>query len=336
VLAVAPPGVSFKSDPTRNINVKLFTGYGGYSAESDLWESLLEAGLRGEPVPGLEDVTDGRGQPACWRNGGLFVFWSHECTQDWQTPGWVGRERKRLQSAEFARMFETDFVRSVGNFVHPDAWSSCVDPSLAPLPFGSDAPLYVGLDLAVKAGGDDAAIVALYPLGDKIAVALHTIWRGGKEREQDLRIAETVEPFLLNLARRYNVRMIGFDVWQSYDLLQRLANRGLPTAEVPQTHGRRGLADTILRQSVINGDLVLYDHEDLAHAADLAHAKQVGENKIFITRATRSRPIDLLIAMSNAVYAIGADGQRVTRRVVYAPEMIGGRTRHDWDVIEQL
>ncbi len=69
----------FKTDPTRLNSVRFAIGYAGYVGESDLWQGLLEGGKSGEPAPELADITND-GEPACWRNGRTFVFWSHQCS----------------------------------------------------------------------------------------------------------------------------------------------------------------------------------------------------------------------------------------------------------------
>jgi len=191
-------------------------------------------------------------------------------------------------------------VAGVGDFILPELWEALVDPEHKPLERNSPYPVYVGLDLAVKPGGDDAAVVGLYADGAKIRVAFHKVWRGGRHRTEDLRISETVKPALLEAAKRCSVGMVGADPWQSYQLLEDLRRAGLPVMEIPQTHASRGPSDTALYELARNGDLVLYPDDDLVGAAGYASAKELGNGLLFITKAGRGK-IDLLIAMSNAL-----------------------------------
>jgi hypothetical protein len=294
----------FKTDPTRLSSMKMAVGYAGY-LESDLWKEQLDRGLAGEPVPELLDIEDGRGNPACWRAGRHFTFWSHECKQPWQSPEWIESQRQSLRPAQFSRMILADFTAGVGDFIDPELWSSLVDPEHKPLERNSPYPVYIGLDLAVKPSGDDAAVVGLYPEGRKVKVGFHRIWRGGRHRTEDLRITETVKPALLEAARRCNVAMIAVDPWQSYQLIEDLRRAGLPVMEVPQTHGSRGPSDTALYELARNGDLVLYDNDELAGAASYASAKELDNGLLFITKTGRGK-IDLLIAMSNALAGLMA------------------------------
>jgi hypothetical protein len=289
----------FKTDPTRVSSMRFLIGYGGY-LESDLWKEQLDKGLAGEPVPELADIEDGRGEPACWRADRHFTFWSHECKQPWQTPEWIESQRQSLRPAQFSRMILTDFTAGVGDFVDPLLWAALVDPDHKPLERHSPYPVYIGLDLAVKPSGDDAAVVGLYADGRKVKVAFHKVWHGGRQRTEDLRIGQTVKPALLEAARRCNLAMIACDPWQSYQLIEDLRRAGLPVMEVPQTHAGRGPSDTALYELARNGDLVLYDDDELKGAAAYASAKELDNGLLFITKARRGK-IDTLIAMSNAL-----------------------------------
>jgi phage terminase large subunit-like protein len=291
----------FKNDPTRQASVKMCVGYGGY-LESELWLEILRAGM-GEPVPELAHIEDGRGAPACWRNGRQFTFWSHTCRQPWQTPEWVESQRASLRPPQFARMILADFAESEGGFLPAGVWESCVDRDLLPLMPGTGIPVYLGVDLAVKPGGDDAALLALYEHGDRIAVAFHQLWKGGKARRQDLQIGKTVKPAILAACRGYNVQGIGVDPWQMMGLAQDLARAGLPVVEVAQNHTTRALADTVLHDLARYRHLALYDDRDLVAAAGAASAKEVNNGLLYITKRGRGK-IDLLVAMSNAIFAM--------------------------------
>lgn len=293
----------FKTDPTRVSSMRFLIGYAGY-LESDLWKEQLDKGLAGEPVPELLDIEDGRGNPACWHDGRHFTFWSHECKQPWQTPEWIKSQRQSLRPNQFARMIRTDFAAGEGDFIDPELWAALVDPALLPLEPGAREPVFVGLDLGIKAHGDNCVLIGLYETrGGKIGVAFHQVWRGGRHRTEDLRISQTVKPYILQACRDYNVQVIGCDPWQSYQLIEDLRRAGIPTAEIPQTHQRRGPADTVLYQIARDGDLVLYDHPDLTGAAASASAKELGNGLLFITKTGRGK-IDTLIAMSNALLAM--------------------------------
>jgi hypothetical protein len=301
----------FKTDPTRLNSVKLAIGYAGYT-ESELWLEQLEKGLKGVPAEGLEWIVNDDGNPACWRNGRHFTFWSHVCRQPWQTDAWIASQKKSLRAAEYRRMILTQFVEGEGNFLSPDAWEALIDPEHEPLnPGNREVPVYVGLDIATKPGGDDCACVGVYPQGGKVKLAFHKIWKGGKERKHRLRLSETVQPYLLEQATFYKLAGVWFDPYQALKLTDDLRARGLRCFEVSQTHATRGPKDTALYEMAVNKELVLYDHPEIRQAAAGANARELGNGLIFLQKAGRGT-IDFLIALSNCA---DEARQRQRRRV---------------------
>lgn len=97
----------FKTDPTRQASMRLAVGYCGYKGQSKLWQDLLTDGQSGQPV--LTQITNADGQPACWRNGRTFVYWSHVCRQPWQTKSWQDEQRQVLRPADYDRMIQCQF-----------------------------------------------------------------------------------------------------------------------------------------------------------------------------------------------------------------------------------
>jgi hypothetical protein len=292
----------FKTDPTRTNSLKMAIGYAGYD-ESRLWLGLLNSGLAGEPVPELADIVNDDGQPACWRNGRTFVFWSHICRQPWQTDAWIENQRRALRPSEFARMIETRFVEGVGNFVEPSAWDDCFDVAHHLLAPGDlSVPVYVGLDLALAPGGDDCALIGVYPEYGKVKVAFHKVWKGGKARKQELKLSQTVEPFLLQAQGDYHIAGVYFDPYQAKSTAENLRRAGLRCVAIEQTHATRGPLDTALFEMIVNRELVLYDDPDLRQCARNANAKELGNGLIFLTKAGRAK-IDLLTALSNCASA---------------------------------
>ena len=285
-----------KTDPTRQTSLKMAVGYAGY-LESTLWLELLQSGT--EPVPELAHITNEDGEPACYRNGRTFVFWSHVCRQPWQTPEWIEGQRRTLRAPEFRRMVKTEFVEGTGDFVDQRAWEALIDPTHTPLEPGNRRfPVYVGLDIATKPGGDDCALVGVYPHDGKVKVAFHKVWKGGRQRSTPLRLAATVKPYILGLRADYRLAGVWLDPFQALQLAEELRAAGIRCNEVSQTHATRGPKDTELWEMVSNRELVLYDDPELRHAAANANAKELGNGLVFLTKSGRGK-IDLLVALSN-------------------------------------
>lgn len=288
----------FKTDPTRVSSLKLCVGYAGY-IESKLWLNLLTQGsLEGEEVPELAHIVDADGSPTCWRDGRTFVFWSHTTRQPWQTEEWKAEQRRTLRPAEYSRMIECVFVEGMGNFCDPADWEALIDPEHLPLAPGSGFPVYVGLDLAISPGGDDAAVIGVYPDGGLVKMAFHKVWKG-KERRQKLKLGSTVKPYLLDAQEKHKIAGVFYDPYQAIRLADELAKAGLRMNEVSQTHATRGPKDTALYEMVANRQLVLYDHPDLRGAVSGANAKELGNGLIFLQKAHGRAKIDLLVALSN-------------------------------------
>lgn len=288
----------FKTDPTRTNSIRFAIGYAGYVGESELWEGLLNSGLQGQPVEELADITNEDNEPTCWANGRTFVFWSHLCRQPWQTEEWQAQQVKDLRPAEFLRMIKTIFSEGIGDFCDPEAWDACISPEHLPLAPGSHQPVFIGLDLALKPKGDDAALCAVYPDNGLVKLAFHKLWKGS-ERTETLKLSDTVLPYILTLNNIYRVEGIFYDFWQAQFLVDELQKAGIPCYEIPQSQASRGPRDTALLELINDRKLMLYDHPDFHHLSSKAMAKELGNGMVFLKKASGRAKIDLLIALSN-------------------------------------
>lgn len=295
----------FKTDPTRLNSLKFAIGYAGYLGEGELWEGLLTDGTtKGEPVEELADIQNEDGSPCCYRYGRQFVFWSHTPRQPWQTEEWKEGQRRALRPAEYLRMIETYFAEGQGDFCEPEAWAACISSDHRPLAPGDKRPVYIGLDLATSAGGDDCALIGVYADNGLVKVAFHQVWTG-KQRKTRLKLTETVKPYLLRAKDNYRLMGVWFDPFQALALAEDLRKAGIPCYEAPQTHASRGPKDTALLELINNRQLCLYPHSDLTNLSSKAHAKELGNGLIFLKKATNRGKIDLLVALSNVSNEIG-------------------------------
>lgn len=288
----------FKTDPTRLNSLKFAIGYGGYVGEGELWQSLLETGIKGEPIEELADIVNEDGSPTCYANGRQFTFWSHTPRQPWQTTEWIEGQRKSLRPAEYLRMIETIFAEGVGDFCEPEAWEALITSDHTPLLPGDKRPLYLGLDVATSPKGDDCALAGVYAESNLVKLGLHKVWKG-KERTSRLKLKSTVYPYILKVKEDYNLQGVWFDPFQALSLAEDLRSAGVRCIEVPQTHSTRGPKDTALLDMVNGRQLMLYPHADLTNLASKAHAKELGNGLIFLKKASGRSKIDLLIALSN-------------------------------------
>jgi len=293
----------FKTDPTRTNSMRFALGYGGYT-HSELWQEVLEAGMKGKPVPELAHIVNEDGSPTCYANGRQFTFWSHTCRQPWQTEEWIESNRASLRPPEFQRMIKTEFVEGEGTFVDQGDWEACIDPHLVPLdmhPWGvpDDVRVFVGLDLALAPGGDDAACIGVYYHEGHACVAFHRVWKGST-RLFKLKLDQTVKPYILDMAKRHNIEGVYFDPWQASLLADQLRQMHVTCREVSQTRSSRAPHDTRLYEAIVNQELALYPDKDLRTMALGASAVELGNELLFLKKAGRAK-IDLLIALSNCL-----------------------------------
>lgn len=301
----------FKPDPTRNACCRVFAGYAGFAGESALWADLLDIGLKGQPVPELRDIDDGRGQPACWANGGVFVFWSHVPRQPWQTPKWLASMEATRTPGEFARQVHCDFSASEESFVPEAWWDACYDPELEPLRPGDHTPLVVAVDASQS--HDCTAIVGCsrHPKRhDQIAVRFVQVWDPKTQPGGVIDHERTIIPTIKWLFANFNPVCVVYDPWQLAATMGTLRKSGLGWfKEFQQGDGTtaqpgRTLADVNLR--------TLIQHRHIWHSGDAtlkAHvmasaAKVTGESKLRITRKGREA-IDACVALSMSAQETG-------------------------------
>jgi hypothetical protein len=287
-----PPG-KFYGLPT----LRICDSYAGWLGESETWHNLVDRGLIGDrasdewPIYKVDGLmlfhTEGKeAQKRCFRG-----------TPE-EAAIYYRDQKTTLRENSYKRLHENFRTVNLGNFIDQEDWESLIDPEHKPLQPGAEFPVFVGLDLALSAGGDDCALIGVYPEDGKAKIAFHKIWKG-RERSEKLKLSDTVEPFLLQLNKSYKLQGIWFDPWQSVHLVEGLRDAGLYCHEVPQTHGSRGPKDTALYEMAVNGELVLYDHPDLKLATAGASAKELPNNQIFLQKAGGRLKIDLLVALSN-------------------------------------
>ena len=287
--------------------LRIVDSYAGYLDESQTWHELVDRGLAGERLPGDWPL---------FRDGGLLLF--HVQGQEGQRRCYRGTpeeadeyyhdQKKTLRENSYLRLHENRRTPNVGTFVDDEVWQALVDKNHHPLEPGSDRPVYIGLDLAVAPGGDNCGLIGVYADQGKVKVAFHKVWKGGRFRIRKLNLSETVEPYILSLAKRYKIAGCYFDPWQAVYLSERLQNAGVNCVEVRQTHSSRGPKDTALFELVSNGLLVLYDDPELRTMAAGASAKELPDGRIFLAKTGGRSKIDLLVALSNAADVCNAEG----------------------------
>ncbi len=287
-----PPGL-FYGFPT----LRICDSYSGFEGESATWHGLVDRGLdHGQPLPGEWPL---------YQAGGLLLFHiegeeaQRGCFRGTpeQAAAYYSEQKRSLRANTFTRLHLNRRTPAVGNFCTSEEWATLFDPAHEPLPPGSPMPVFVGMDLAVAANGDNAVICGVYPGEDgRAKLAFHKIWRGS-ERATPLKLGESVLPYLIQQAKSYKLHTVFFDPWQAAFLSDELKKHKIHAVPVQQTHASRAPRDTALQQMVMDKSLVLYNHPDLQDAHAGASAVELPNGLIFLKKAGRLK-IDTLVALS--------------------------------------
>jgi len=214
-------------------------------------------------------------------------------------------------------LFCNQWVSNEAALFPPNWWEACKDEQLSRLAPTKDVSLYVGVDAAVKPGGDDAAVIACYEQDGRINVAWHKIWHGGKARSEELRLDQSVEPYLLDRAQDYRLVKVGYDPRFMVNVANRLRDAGLNMVEIPQTRPELGPRGQALYNVVQDQRLVYYPDPELEKAAAGAAAREIPQGLHIVKGVGK---VDILVALSFPVFDLSDAGE--PEKTVYAEPMV--------------
>ena len=269
--------------PTRKNPLSLVVSYAGFDEESLLHE-LYKKGL---------DRTDEE----------MFFIWSHKNLASWVTKKYLNSQRERLRPNTYLRLHENRWTSSESAFVSPEMWDSCVDLKLRPILPGFKGQLSVGIDIGTK--HDSSCVVGVYKAENKVFLGCHKAWIPSKKNPID--IEETVEVYLRQLHKEYNVDSFTYDPYQFHRSGISLAKEGLPMVEFPQTTDRLVLAGENLYSLIKGRNLSVYKDREVRNHILKAVAKETPRGFRLI-KSKQSDRIDLAIALAmSAVKAVGRE-----------------------------
>jgi len=305
--------------PTLPYGIRWVASYAGYTGESVLLQEVWDKVEAGEIVQEYPPVHHNNG--AGW--WGMIL--QNEPAYELVPWGMGDRGRQYLQEARdserplsFMRLFRNLWVSAESVFCPLDWWEACKDPELTSLRPTKDVACYVGCDAAVKAKGDDVAVIAVYRQGDRVNVGWYKLWKGS-ERKQELRLDQTVEPYLLRQAERYNLRQVYYDPRFMTTVANRLRDKGLPMVEVVQSRPVLGPLGQGLYNLVQDGRLAYYPDGELEQMTAGAMAKEIPQGLHIVKGMGK---VDLLVSLS---FCAGPAGDRESGGWVgYAASDLGG------------
>jgi phage terminase large subunit-like protein len=170
------------------------------------------------------------------RAGNSMLFtWSHSPLAPWQKvdgshEAWLAEKKATTRPLQFLRQYQNMFVNSEGSFITGEMFDRCVKE---PVPYLGNAPLeiFVGVDAAYK--HDNAAIVAVtVEKNGNIRLVYFKIFKPSPSNPLDFET--TIVETLLDLKKRYRVRLVYVDPTQMVSIMQRLQKTGLKIEELVQ------------------------------------------------------------------------------------------------------
>ena len=264
----------------------LIETYAGFVGESKLLESLYERGVSGERVDDELPV---------YRSGEMVAFWSHEPRQAWQTPEYYAEQRRSLRPNTYLRLHENRWVSSESRFITAEQFDACVELELSPVLVDRELEVSVGVDAALK--NDCAAVVAVAWDGDHLRLVSHRVWRPTKAEPLDLEA--TIESYVRDLHRKFNVREVAFDPWQFVRSAAILRAEGVPMRELPQTPANLTAMASTLWEVIDGRNLRLDPADDLREHVLNAVAIETARG-LKLAKEKASRKVDAAVALAMA------------------------------------
>jgi phage terminase large subunit-like protein len=274
--------------PTRQTAFRLTVTYAGYEGESVLLEELYRRGKQ-QPQIG-EDLYAG---------DGLLMFWSHKPIAPWQDEDWL-TSMPRERASAYARQVLNEFASSSSQFVDLNKWDKCVDQSLGHLSADLFLPVFIGVDASFKHDSTAIAAVAFDTGRQQVRLVTHRIFQPTSEQPLDFEI--TIEAYLLDLNRRFQVQQILFDPWQMQSVAQRLQKQTLPIEEFPQSSPNLTAASQNLFDLIESQGIILYPDEQMRLAVSRAIAIETPRGWR-IGKEKGSHKIDIVVALGMACLA---------------------------------
>ncbi|MBA7516049.1 hypothetical protein ES705_08094 [subsurface metagenome] len=282
--------------PTRKNPLTLVVSYAGFDELSLLYE-LYKRGIA---------KTDKE----------MFFIWSHRNLASWVTKKYLDKQRERLRPNTYLRLHECRWTSSESAFVSPEMWDSCVDLNLRPILPGFTGKLSIGIDIGYS--HDSSSVVGVYREGDRVILGCHKCWIPTKKNPID--IEETVEKYLIELDKNYNVDSFNYDPYQFHRSGVSLAKSGLKMCEYPQTTDRLVECGENLYSLIKGRNLIVYKDREIRDHILKSIAKESSRGFRLI-KSKQSERIDLAISLAMAsLKAIGISGGQTRVRAIGGSE----------------
>jgi phage terminase large subunit-like protein len=274
--------------PTRKIACRLTVTYAGFEGESVLLEELYRRGMQ------LPEVgTDLRA------GDGMLMFWSHKPVAPWQDEAWL-TDMRRQRASVFQRHVLNQFASSSSQFVDLGKWDACVRPDLSMTNAELFTEAFVGVDASIKHDATAICVCAFDKNTQMVRLLKHVVYQPSPEQPLDFEL--TVESYLLDLQRKFQIRKVRYDPYQLAAVMQRLAKQGVPVEEFPQSSPNLTAASQNLFDLIQSQALVLYPDDAMRLAISRAVAIETPRGWR-IGKEKGAFKIDIVVALAMSAYA---------------------------------
>jgi phage terminase large subunit-like protein len=274
--------------PTRKIACRCTVSYAGFEGQSTLLEELYKRGLQ-QPLIG-DDLYGGEG---------LLMLWTSRMIAPWQDAAWIADMRRQRPSV-YQRHVLNQFASSSSQFVDMNKWDTIVRPDLAPVACELFTEAFVGIDASYKHDSAAICVTAFDRSTQMVRLLNHKVFQPSPDAPLDFEL--TIESYLLDLKRRFQLRQVRYDPYQMVSTAQRLAKAGIPMEEFPQTVPNLTAASQNLFDMIQSQALVLYPDDDMRLAVSRAVAIE-GPRGWRIGKEKSAFKIDVIVALAMSVHA---------------------------------
>jgi phage terminase large subunit-like protein len=297
--------------PTISHSLRMVTTYAGFYGESELLWDLYVRGVdeeehqdgQGHKVKGFEDIS-------CYENGKLFVYWNHEPHMPWQTPEYYAEQLASERPNAYLRLHENRWTSSREIFIPIEWWDEAAKHLQQSAELWSDHPyakkdVYVAIDAATKR--DCCAIIGVSPdtTSGKIAIVFHQKWTPPGDGES-LDLEQTLEPYLLQMYKRFHIVDIACDPAHMYQIITRMKNKGLPINEFSQVDSGMIQASQHLYDLLRQDNLWAYPADDIRDHMQNVMAEYTNRGLKIVKDKGNPRlakkKVDLIVALAMACH----------------------------------
>ena len=293
--------------PTVPNSLRFIATYAGFENESELLWDLYLQGVgkdenekgQGKPIPGLEDLP-------CWSNGSLFTYWDHEPRMPWQTEDYYDGQRKSLRPSAFLRLHTNSWTTTNETFIPIDWWDRACSNFEKPAdqdpqhPY-KGYPVTISVDAAPKRDCTAISGWAHDSVRGKTIMLFHRIWTPVKGEDFDLEA--TVEAYILEKNRKFNVVSVVYDPRDLHQTMTRLRSRGLPCNEYVQQQENMIRCSQTLYDALKFDNIEAYPDDEWRKHMQMATAEDSPRGfRIVKEKGNRKSHIDGAISTAMGVY----------------------------------